>query len=44
MYLSETSFCTTYRAMVKSQLEYAVSVWNPYRIEDILRIEKVQQK
>jgi len=30
--------------MVRSQLEYAVLVWNPYRIEDILRIEKVQMR
>jgi len=28
--------------MVRSQLECGVSVWNPYRKEDILRIEKVQ--
>ena len=47
MYLSETSFCTIYKAMVRSQLEYAVSVWCdlcPYRKEDILRIEKVQMR
>ena len=33
-----------YKAIVKSQLEYAVSVWCPYRKEDILRIEKVQMR
>jgi len=30
--------------MVRSQLEYAVAVWNPYRKEDILWIEKVQMR
>jgi len=44
MYLSETSFCTIYKAMVRSQLEYLVSVWNPYIKEDILRIEKGQMR
>jgi len=42
MYLSEKSFCTIYKAIVRSQLEYAVSVWK--RKEDILRIEKVQMR
>ena len=30
--------------MIRSQLEYAVSVWCPYRKEDISRIEKVQMR
>jgi len=28
--------------MVRSQLEYTVSVWNPFRKDGILKIEKVQ--
>jgi len=30
--------------MIRSQLEYTVSVWNPYRKEDILGMEKVQMR
>jgi len=44
MYLSEITFCTIYKAMVRSQLECTVSVWNQSRKEDILRIEKVQMR
>jgi len=43
-YLSETSFFTIYMALVRSQLDDAASVWNPYRKEDILRKEKVQMR
>jgi len=44
MYLSEKSFCTIYKAIVRSQLEYDVSVRCPYRKEDILKLEKVQMR
>ena len=44
MHLSEISLCMFYKAMVRSQLEHAVSVWCPYRKEDILSIEKVQMR
>ena len=40
--LSEISFCMLYKAMIRPQLEFAVSVWCPNRKEDNLRIEKVQ--
>jgi len=32
MYLSEEAFVLLYKAYVRSQLEYANSVWNPYRM------------
>ena len=44
MHLSEIPFCMLYKAMIRSQLEYAVLVWCLYRKEDILRIEKVQMR
>jgi len=37
MYLSEEAFVLLYKTHVRSQLEYANSVWNPYRI-GLLRI------
>ena len=30
--------------MVRPQLEYASDVWNPYHVEDITELEKVQQR
>jgi len=32
MYSSEEAFVLLFKARVRSQLEYANSVWNPYRI------------
>ena len=42
-HLSEEAFVCLYKSLVRSQLEYAVQVWNPYRmglIAEILRIQR----
>lgn len=44
MYLWNEYFLIIYKALVKSQLEYATTVWCTYRNEDNLQIEKVQMK
>jgi len=42
--LSNTSRQLTYLTMVRSQLEYASDVWDPYQVEDITELDKVQQR
>ena len=44
MYLSEEAFVLLYNVVVRSQLEYANSVWNPYRMGLIKDLEKVQMR
>jgi len=44
MYLSEEAFVLLFKALVRSQLEYANSVWNPYRIGLIKDLEEVQMR
>ena len=44
MYLSEEAFVLSYKAHVRSHLEYANSVWNPYRMGLIKDLEKVQMR
>ena len=44
MYLSEEAFVLLYNALVRSQLEYANSVRNPYRMGLIKNLEKVQMR
>lgn len=37
-------FKLLFKALVRLNLEYAASVWNPYRATDINLIEKVQRR
>ena len=42
--MKETSFILLYKSMVHPHLEYANSVWCPYKMGDIKEIEKVQKR
>ena len=44
IYLSEEVFVSLYKTLVRSHLEYANSVWNPYRIALIKDLEKVKMR
>ncbi|XP_060068745.1 uncharacterized protein LOC132548866 [Ylistrum balloti] len=44
VYLDEVSFKQLFKALVRPHLEYAASVWNPYKIRDIESIERVQRR
>jgi len=44
IYLSEEAFVLLYKTLVRSHLEYANSVWNPYRMGLIKALEKVQMR
>ena len=43
-YISINSFILLYKSMVRSFLDYCVSVWVPYKKGDIEVLEKVQKK
>lgn len=42
--LDYKSFCLLFKALVRPQLEYANSVWNPYKCKDTESIENVQRR
>jgi len=44
IYLDKRSFILLYKSMVHPHLEYANSVWSPYKLGDIKEIEKVQKR
>jgi len=43
-YLNQDAFIMLYKSMVRSHLEYANSVWSPFKVGDILTLEKVQKR
>ena len=44
IYMDESGFILLYKSMVRPHLEYANSVWCPYKLGDIKEIEKVQKR
>src|SRR3989441_11196475 len=42
--IDENTFLLLYKAMVRSHLEFAGSVWNPYKISQIRSLEKIQKR
>ena len=44
IYMDESVFILLYKLMVCPHLEYANSVWYPYKLGDIKEIEKVQKR
>ena len=44
IYLAPDSFVVLYKVMIRSHLEYAVSVWNPHHQYLIEKLEKVQKQ
>lgn len=43
-FLSEITFVPLYKALVRSHLDYAVSVWAPYELGMVDELEKVQRR
>jgi len=43
IYMDESSFILSYKSMVRPHLQYANSVWCPYKQGDIKELEKIQE-
>jgi len=44
IYMDEHTFILLYKAMVRPHIEFANSVWCPYKLGDIKEIEKVERR
>jgi len=44
MQLNRETFVNLYKVMVKPHIEYANSVWSPFKLMDIKAVEKVQMR
>ena len=42
--MDESSFILLYRSMLRPHLEYANSVWCPYKQGDVKELEKIQKR
>jgi len=43
-YMDERTFILLYKSMVRPDVEFANSVWCPYKIGDLKEIEKIQKR
>jgi len=44
IYMDERTFILLYKSMVRPHVEFANSVWCPYKISDLKEIEKIQKR
>ena len=44
IHMEYNTFCLLYKSLERPHLEYAHSVWYPYKKGDIVEIEKVQKR
>ena len=44
IHFSSNTFIQIYKSIVRPHLDYANSVWHPYKVDDIEDIEKVQKR
>jgi len=44
IYMDEHTFILCYKSMLRPHVEFANSVWCPYKIDDLKKIEKIQKR